>query len=146
MNTLPKVVTRRKKRVGRGYGSGKGGHTAGRGTKGQKSRSKVGIMFEGVKMKKSLIKRLPLRRGKGKFKAKTGAIIIKLNYLNVFPTGSKVNFETLTKHGVLKKDLPRNTKIKILNAGELKKKLSVEVPISKNAAKAVKKAGGKVAK
>lgn len=146
MNDLPKVVTRRKKRVGRGYGSGKGGHTAGRGTKGQKSRSKVGILFEGVKMKKSLIKRLPLRRGKGKFKAKTSAIIIKLDYLNMMPSGSKVNITTLKKYGMIGKELPQNTKIKILGGGEIKKKLNVEVPISTSAAKKIKKVGGKVAK
>lgn len=67
---LPKVVLRGKKRLGRGYGSGKGGHTVGRGQKGQKARNKIGILFEGMKMKKSLIKRLPLQRGKGKFHAK----------------------------------------------------------------------------
>lgn len=64
---LPKVITKSRKRVGRGIGSGKGGHTVGRGQKGQKSRGKIGILFEGVKMKKSFLKRLPLSRGKGKF-------------------------------------------------------------------------------
>lgn len=64
---LPKVVQRSKKRLGRGYGSGKGGHTSSRGQKGQGSRGKIGILFEGVKMKKSFLKRLPLARGKGKF-------------------------------------------------------------------------------
>lgn len=145
MNTLQKVVTRRKKRVGRGYGSGKGGHTVGRGTKGQKSRSHVGIMFEGVKMKKSLIKRLPLRRGKGKFKAKTSAIIIKLDYLNMLPTNTKVNIASLTKFGVLKKAVGKSTKIKILN-GKIEKKLTIDLPISLSAAKSVEKAGGKIVK
>jgi large subunit ribosomal protein L15 len=64
---LPKVIQRPKKRVGRGIGSGKGGHTSGRGQKGQKSRGKIGVLFEGLKMKKSYLKRLPLMRGKGKF-------------------------------------------------------------------------------
>ena len=67
---LPKIITRSKKRPGRGYGSGRGGHTSGRGQKGQKSRGKIGVLFEGVKMKKSFLKRLPLARGKGKFHAK----------------------------------------------------------------------------
>lgn len=67
MIKLPKVSLRPKKRLGRGIGSGKGGHTSGRGQKGQKSRGKIGILFEGVKVKKSLLKRLPLMRGKGKF-------------------------------------------------------------------------------
>lgn len=64
---LPKVNQKRKKRLGRGMGSGKGSHTSGRGQKGQKSRSHIGVLFEGMKMKKSLLKRLPLMRGKGKF-------------------------------------------------------------------------------
>lgn len=51
-------------------GSGKGSHTVGRGQKGQKARGSVGVLFEGVKMKKSLLKRLPLMRGKGKFHPK----------------------------------------------------------------------------
>jgi len=68
LSTLPKIVNRSAKRVGRGYGSGKGGHTTGRGTKGQKAREKVRIFFEGTKMKKSLIKRLPFQRGKNKMK------------------------------------------------------------------------------
>lgn len=70
MIRLPKVIKRSKKRVGRGVGSGKGSHTSGRGQKGQKSRGKVGVLFEGMKMKKSLLKRLPLMRGKGKFHPK----------------------------------------------------------------------------
>lgn len=64
---LPKVVGKKLKRVGRGMGSGKGSHTSGRGQKGQKSRGDVHVLFEGMKMKKSFLKRLPLIRGKGKF-------------------------------------------------------------------------------
>lgn len=61
---LPAIVTKGKKRVGRGLGSGKGGHTTGRGAKGDKVRGKVPLYFEGTKMRKSLIRRLPLLRGK----------------------------------------------------------------------------------
>lgn len=70
MIKLPKIKTKSKKRLGRGIGSGKGGHTSSRGQKGQKSRGSINILFEGMKMKKSLIKRLPLQRGKGKFKSR----------------------------------------------------------------------------
>lgn len=142
---LPKVKTRSKKRVGRGYGSGKGGHTAGRGQKGQKSRSKIHILFEGVKVKKSLIKRLPLRRGKGKFKAKKKPLIVKMDYLNILPSNSKVNLETLVKHGVVNEKEAKEYGIKILGNGGVSKKLTVEVPISNSAAKGIEKAGGKVA-
>jgi large subunit ribosomal protein L15 len=72
MTKLPKAVAKSKKRVGRGMGSGKGSHTSGRGQKGQKTRGTIGVLFEGMKMRKSYLKRLPLMRGKGKFHAKKG--------------------------------------------------------------------------
>lgn len=68
LHELQSIVGKRKKRLGRGIGSGKGGHTVGRGQKGQKSREKVPVLFFGTKMKKSLIKRLPMQRGKGRLK------------------------------------------------------------------------------
>lgn len=135
-----------KKRVGRGYGSGKGGHTVGRGQKGQKARKKMGVLFEGIKMKKSLIKRLPLRRGKGKLKANTKPIVIKLSYLNLIRSGAKVNLDTLAQSGVVKKEDAEKYGVKILGDGEVKKKLTIEVPISNSAAKKIEKAGGKVIK
>lgn len=144
MSNLVKIKTKTKKRVGRGYGSGKGGHTVGRGMKGQKSRNKMGVLFEGVKMKKSLIKRLPLKRGKGKFKAKNNPIIVKLDYLNMFKAGSKISLDALIKEGVVAADDAKNFGVKILGNGGLKKKLTVMVPISKSARKKVEKAGGKV--
>lgn len=70
MIVLPKVVGKKMKRIGRGYGSGKGGHTVGKGQKGQKTRSTINVLFEGMKVKKSLLKRLPFQRGKGKFAAR----------------------------------------------------------------------------
>jgi large subunit ribosomal protein L15 len=141
---LPRIKTRSKKRKGRGYGSGKGGHTVGRGQKGQKSRNKIGVLFEGLKMKKSLIKRLPLRRGKGKFKAKDKPIIVKLTYLNLLPSSSKVDLDLLIKQGIVDKDDAQKYGVKILGDGELKKKLTIALPISKSAAKKIEKAGGKV--
>jgi len=132
------------KRIGRGYGSGKGGHTVGRGVKGQKSRSKVGILFEGVKVKKSFVKRLPLRRGKGKFKAKNKKLIVKLGYLNLLPNGTKVDLDRLVKAGIVDKKDGSAYGVKILGNGKLEKKLTVQVSISKSAAKQVEKAGGKV--
>jgi large subunit ribosomal protein L15 len=143
-NKLPKVKTKSKKRVGRGYGSGKGGHTAGRGQKGQKSRSGLHILFEGVKVKKSFIKRLPLKRGKGKFKAKNKPIVVKTRYLNLFPTGSKVTLESLIKRGIVKEKDAEKYGVKILGDGEVTKKLTVLVPTSKSAAKNIEKAKGKV--
>ncbi len=143
-NKLPKVKTKSKKRLGRGYGSGKGGHTAGRGQKGQKSRSGIHILFEGVKVKKSFIKRLPLKRGKGKFKSKDKPIVVKTRYLNLFPTGSRVTLESLVKRGIVKEKDAQKYGVKILGDGEVTKKLTILVPTSKSAAKNIEKAKGKV--
>lgn len=144
MTNPGKIVTNRKKRVGRGYGSGKGGHTSGRGQKGQKSRGSLGILFEGVKVKKSLIKRLPLKRGKGKFSSKRKPLVVKTDYLNLLPAGTVVNLDSLVKYKIVnKKDAEKNG-IKILGGGKVAKKLTIAVPISKSAAKGVEKSGGKI--
>ena len=127
---LPRVVAKSKKRVGRGMGSGKGSHTVGRGQKGQKSRGSVGIMFEGYKVRKSLLKRLPLSRGKGKFHAKGKPVIVNVEVLNLMPAGSTVNIENLAKAGIV--DLREALKygVKILGGGKLEKKLKIDLPMS----------------
>ena len=127
LNTLPKITTKPKKRVGRGMGSGKGSHTTGRGTKGQKAREKESILYEGTKTKKSLIKRIPLLRGKGKFKAKTKRAIMHVGDFADLPAKSVVTGD-----------------FKIVDGGEVKKALIVKVPISAGAAKKILKAGGKI--
>lgn len=144
IDRLPKTVKNRRKRVGRGIGSGKGGHTAGRGQKGQKTRDNISILFEGVKVKKSLIKRLPLRRGKGKFSPSAKPLIVKLSLLNLFENGSEVNLESLIKKGIVEAEDAKVLGVKILGDGELAKKLKISVPISKSAAKKVEKAGGEI--
>lgn len=144
--SLSKIVARGKKRVGRGRGSGKGGHTVGRGQKGQKARGKIGILFEGIKVKKSLIKKLPLQRGKGKGRPGEKPVIVKLSYLNLLPAGSKVDLDLLVKEGIVRKEDAQEFGIKILGDGEVKKKLTIEIPISNSAAKKIEAAGGKVLK
>jgi len=144
--TLPKTVTKAKKRVGRGYGSGKGGHTVGRGQKGQKTRSRMSVIFEGVKMKKSQIKRLPLRRGKGKFKAKNKPLIVNISLLNLLPNSSNVDIDLLTKSGIVDAKQAAHFGVKILGDGEIKKKLTINLPISKSATRKIEKVGGKVVK
>src|SRR3989344_668505 len=134
---LPKVVSKSKKRVGRGLGSGKGGHTVGRGQKGQKARGKIGVLFEGFKVKKSLLKRLPLSRGKGKFHGKSKPVIVNAGVLNILPAGSKVNIETLAKAGIVKLDEAKKYGVKILGSGKLTKKLTIELPMSKSFAKKI---------
>lgn len=145
MDNLLKVVIKSKKRIGRGYGSGKGGHTSSRGQKGQKSRGSVQTMFEGTKMKKSLLKRLPLLRGRGKFKTSTvDPIIVNLKYLNLFAANSEVTTESLAKLKIVNLKDALKYGVKILGDGEVKNPLVVMLPISKSAKAKIEKAGGKV--
>ena len=141
---LTKIVSKKKKRRGRGYGSGKGGHTTGRGQKGQKARKNLGILFEGIKMKKSLIKRLPLRRGRGDFKPKDKPLIVKLGLLNLLPSKSLVDIDLLIKEGIVDKGDAVKYGVKILGDGEIERRLTISLPISKSAAQKVEKAGGKI--
>ncbi len=143
MNTqqLPKLVEKSAKRLGRGIGSGKGGHTSGRGNKGQKARGKVSIHMEGTKFKKSLIKRLPLLRGKGKLKPWKSSAAITLKDLQAWPEKSVVNMENLIKNGFVDTWVKQ---VKIIGNFEIKRALNVDVLISKKAAEIVEKAGGKI--
>ena len=143
---LPKVVERRKKRLGRGYGSGKGGHTVGRGQKGQKARGSVGILFQGFKVKKSLLRRLPIKRGKDKFKAHPKKLIVNIEALNLLPIGGKVDIDSLAKAGIVKLEDAKEFGVKILGNGKLTKKLDLHLPASKSAIKQITKLGGKVIK
>lgn len=119
------------KRLGRGYGSGKGGHTSGRGQKGQKTRSKIHILFEGLKVKKSTLKKFPFLRGKGKLKAYSKPIIIDIKKLKDFKKDETVTLENLIKKGLVNKKLAKRNGVKILGKSELKKDLKMEVPVSK---------------
>ncbi|HUV72546.1 MAG TPA: 50S ribosomal protein L15 [Clostridia bacterium] len=145
LSQLVKTTQKRKKRVGRGYGSGRGGHTSTRGAKGAKARGKVKLFFQGTKTKKSLLKRLPLLRGKGKLKAKEAPVVVKLEALNLFKKGEEVNLASLQAKGILPKTLPAGTAVKILGEGELKVGLTVSLPISSQAKTKIEAAGGRVA-
>lgn len=142
---LQKLVSQRKKRVGRGGGSGKGFHTAGRGQKGQKARTDIHILFEGYKMKKSLLHRLPMQRGKMKNKPlDVTPIIINLDLLNLLPENSEVNLKSLVKEGIVNEKDAQKYGIKILGGGKLTKKLIINLPVSKSASAKITKLGGKV--
>lgn len=143
VENLPRLKEKSKKRVGRGLGSGKGGHTSGRGQKGQKARGKVHPLFEGTKIKKSLIKRLPLQRGKGKHQPRLGKIIVNIKYLELLPAKSVVDVSSLIKAGIVRAEA-KNLGVKILGEGELTRALTVRLSVSAGAEKKIKKAGGTV--
>ncbi len=116
----------------------------GRGQKGQKSRHEPFFLFEGKKTQKSLLRRIPLLRGKDKFKSRQEkAIVINLEQLNNFLPHEKVSLETLVKKGLIKEDEALRG-VKILGRGEIKKPLEVVLPCSGGAREKIEKAGGKV--
>ncbi len=128
-----------KKRLGRGIGSGLG-KTAGKGTKGQNSRSGGGVRpgFEGGQL--PLFQRLP-KIGFHNPSRKEYAIV-NIASLNVFEDGSVVDTEALIKAGLVN-DILDGTKI--LGQGELTKKLTVKAnKFSESAKKAIEAAGGSV--
>jgi large subunit ribosomal protein L15 len=130
---------KKKKRVGRGDGSGHGTYS-GRGCKGQKSRAgnKMRPGFEGGQL--PLIKRLPQKRG---FTSvfRTQYSTVNIDQLSVFEAGSEVTPEKLVAAGVVK-SLKRP--IKILGDGEISRPLVVKASKFSAAAKAkIEAAGGK---
>ena len=131
---------KKKKMLGRGVGSGHG-KTAGKGTKGQNSRSGGGTRtgFEGGQM--PLFRRIA-RRGFSNIPFKKTYEVLNVSDLNRFADGEKVTVETLKARGLLKKAaLP----VKILGDGELARKLSVQVDkVSKAAREKIAAAGGEV--
>ena len=140
LSQLSPIVQRRKKRLGRGHGSGRG-KTGGRGTKGQKARGGVRLGFEGGQS--SLIKRLPLLRGKGKNKQKTAKPYpLAVDRLSALPKGANVTVDILRKYNIIDRQVIR---VKLLSGKvPLAVALSVAIPCSKKAKIAIEKAGGKV--
>ncbi|WP_299356394.1 50S ribosomal protein L15 [uncultured Shimia sp.] len=135
-------ATKKRTRVGRGPGSGKG-KTGGRGIKGQKSRSGVAINgYEGGQM--PLYQRLP-KRGFNKPNRKKFAVI-NLGLIQKFVDNgtldakAAITEDVLVETGVVRRKLDG---IRVLAKGEVSAKLNIEVTgASKSAVEAVEKAGG----
>ena len=143
MNLNELVKTNKKKiRVGRGIGSGKG-KTSGRGHKGQKSRRGVAIKsFEGGQM--PLYRRLP-KRGFNSL-SKTRVAKINLNKIQMLiekkkiKTSEKIDIQNLIKIQAINK---RSSKLKILGSGECKEKINIHADfVSKSAKLKIEKNGG----
>lgn len=139
---LIKLTTKKMKIVGRGRGTGKGGHTTGRGNKGQLARERIHILFEGSKFKKSLIKRLPFIRGRSKNKsAQNKPVVLSVESLIKWPKSIPVNLKNLIERKLVK---PNTKSVKILGTAKLEHELNVKVTVSKSAKTAIEKAGGKI--
>ncbi len=137
------ISNKKRKRVGRGSGSGIG-KTSGRGVKGQKSRSGVSINgFEGGQM--PLYRRLPKRGFKNINKIKIQQISIKT--LNQIITKYSLDVDLIQENDLFKRKIFKKSKgnLKLLNVGKTDKKINIEISYaSKSAISSIEKAGGKV--
>ncbi len=134
-----KGATRKKKRIGRGEGSG-WGVTAGRGNKGYGSRagSKHRAWFEGGQM--------PLQRRLPKFGFRNPDKIV-YQVVNIGDLSRLENLDTITKEDLLKNGLIRkkNIPVKLLGDGEIERKINIQVDAaSKTAKEKIEKVGGVV--
>ena len=137
-------IKKRKIRVGRGIGSGKG-KTSGRGVKGQKSRSGVAIKsFEGGQM--PLYRRLP-KRGFNSLKKKDTAIL-NLDKIQSFIDKKNIKTSEILNSDLLKKLRlidKKSNKLKILGSGQIKEKINIEADLaSKSAIIKLEKIGGSI--
>jgi large subunit ribosomal protein L15 len=135
-NELQVSSHKSRKRVGRGIAAGQG-KTAGRGTKGQGSRTgkKLGVMFQGGQ--RALVQAIPKARG---FKSlKSPAQVVYLDHLNAFKGKTADNY-TLFEAGLIA--TPFHT-VKIIARGELNEKVTLRVQGASASVKAaIEKAGG----
>lgn len=142
LNNLPKLISHSKKRLGRGLGSGKGAKSGRGTTRHQKARESIPLHFEGGQSR--MVKKFPLLRGKGRNNSMNlKPLLITLKSLNIYKNDEKVSADTLIKKGLMI-ERARKSSIKILANGKLEKKLTVLVPVSKQAKLEIEKAGGKV--
>ena len=145
INELKSNLTsnKKRKRVGRGSGSGVG-RTAGRGMKGQKSRSGVSMKgFEGGQM--PIYRRLPKRGFNNIFQKK----IQQINFNHIEQLINKYNLDSsaLKEKDFFEKKLFKKSKgkLKLLNIGEISLPINIEISYaSKQAIESVEKLGGKV--
>ena len=137
LNTLTNIGTsKNRKRVGRGIGSGTG-KTAGRGHKGQKSRSggNVRLGFEGGQMP------LQMRLPKFGFSSRVNNSFKEVNIKNIDGM-DVVSLETLKAKKIIGKSIK---KVKIFGNTDIESKVIVEgISVSKGARKSIEKAGGKI--
>ena len=127
-----------KKRVGRGI-AGKGGKTAGRGTKGQKAKRNLPARFEGGQM--PLHMRTPKLRGfKNPFRVEYQVVNLE-KLAELYPKGGEVTVGDLIAKGAVRK----NEKVKVLGTGDISVKLNVSVDkVSGSAEQKIVAAGGTV--
>ena len=145
LTQLTKITQKPARRCGRGIGSGLGGHTSGRGAKGDKARGKTDLTFAGTKIKKSWIKRLPFLRGKHRLQNHKNVLNINLTQIDKwYKSDQTVDTASISKHlKVSSKN--NNQEYKILATGNLTKALKFKgLSFSKSAQNKIIAAGGNI--
>jgi len=135
----PEGSRKKRKRVGRGDGSGHGG-TSCKGHKGQNARSGGGVRpgFEGGQM--PLSRRLPKRGFRNPFRREI--VIVNIEQLKKFPEGALIDKDSLISSGLIKR---KGDTIKVLGKGDIDYPLSIKVDmISRGAKEKIVNAGGSI--
>jgi len=145
LTKLTKITIKSARRIGRGIGSGTGGHTVGRGAKGRNARGKTDLAFAGTKHKKSWIKRLPFLRGKHRLQNHKNVVNINLSQIEKwFKANEIVDVNSIAKKS--KTSLKNfNASFKILATGEITKALTFKgIALSQVAKNKIIAAGGNI--
>lgn len=141
--SAPKGANKKPKRVGRGSSSGLG-TTAGKGNKGQQSRSGSSIPYVGFEGGQMPLYRRIARRGFSNYPFKKEFVCINVGLLDAkYADGETVNKETLAAKGFI--SAKASPLVKILGNGDVTKKLTIDVDkVSESAKAKIEKAGGSV--
>lgn len=140
----PKPNQKKAKRIGRGQGSGYGGHTAGKGHNGQKSRSgyKVRFWFEGGQM--------PLQRVVPKWgftnPFRKEYVAVNIGTIDLFLEAGKLKDNTISLDDIVESGLAgKGDLVKLLGDGDTERSIEIEVhKASKSAQKKIEDAGGSI--
>ncbi len=140
LSQVPKIIEKKKKRLGRGPGSGKGAKSGKGTTRHQAARENIPLHFEGGQGK--MTKKFPLLRGKGRNKGKERKpVVIYSDKLNIFDDGAIVTIDELVKKGLVD-EKHRENGIKIILKGKLTKKITTALPVSQAVKEMIEKLEG----
>ncbi|MEI6532262.1 MAG: 50S ribosomal protein L15 [Candidatus Roizmanbacteria bacterium] len=140
LSNLPQIVSKGKKRLGRGLGSGKGAKSTRGTTRHQKARENIPLHFEGGQGR--LVKRFPLLRGRGRNRSyQPVAFLIQTTQLNDFSDGEVIDIQKIVDLKIIDSI---KTVVKIVFNGEVTKKITVKLATTQSAKTAIESAGGKV--
>lgn len=142
LTQLPRIKHTKKKRLGRGYGSGKGAKSTRGTTRHQKSREDIALWFEGGQNR--MIKKFPLLRGKGKNKSvHQKPLVVNLSDLEKLANEKDITIETLVKYHIVS-DKAFEVGVKLLGKGNVKQSYNIKLPASNSAKTKIEKAGGQI--